>query len=98
MCGRLRNDVDPFKWIAVGLLALLRDHDRPASLQGSYLPVDVQHLRFKKRRAIRCDDGMRIRELNVQRSTLNLHRSTFNENKREDQTGCKPICRDSQDG
>src|SRR5438045_8950821 len=60
MRRRLRDDVDPFKWIAVGLLALLRDHDWPASLQGSYLPVDVQHLRFKKRRAITGDDGERV--------------------------------------
>jgi hypothetical protein len=56
MRRRLGDNVDPFKWIAVGLLALLRDDDRPASLQGSYLPVDVQHLRFKKRRAITSDN------------------------------------------
>ena len=56
MRRRLGDNVDRFKWVAGGLLALLRDDDRPASLQGSDLPIDVQHLRFKKRRAITSDD------------------------------------------
>ena len=78
MSGRLRDDVDRIKWVVVGLLALLRDHHRPASLQGSYLPVDVQHLRFKKGRAIRCDDGERV-SCHLERSLplLRDHYSSF---------------------
>jgi hypothetical protein len=40
------------------LFPLLRNHHRLASLQGGYLPVDMQHLRFQKRRAITGDDRM----------------------------------------
>ena len=41
------------------LLALLRNDHRPKALQRGDLPVDVQHLRLEKRRAIAGDDRRR---------------------------------------
>ena len=56
MRRRFSDDRDRFKGKPLRFLALLRDHDRPKSLQRSDLPVDVQHLRLEKRRAIAGDD------------------------------------------
>src|SRR4029077_14678250 len=52
MCCGFRNNFDKLEREALGFLSLLRDHDRSASSQCSNLPVDMQHLRFQKRRAI----------------------------------------------
>ena len=40
------DDIDWFEWKAINAFAFLRDHYWAASLQGSDLPVDVEHLRF----------------------------------------------------
>ena len=50
------------------------------ALEGGDLPVDVQHLRLQKCRAIRGDDGARMDWRNVQRPTLNAQRRTFKRN------------------
>jgi hypothetical protein len=39
----------------------LRDDHRPKALQCGDLPVNVQHLRFEKRRAITGDDRRWVR-------------------------------------
>ncbi|PYL75328.1 MAG: hypothetical protein DMF26_08500 [Verrucomicrobia bacterium] len=52
----LRQDANRFKWITLRILAFLRDHHRRASFQTGDLPVDMQHLRFEKRRAITSDN------------------------------------------
>src|SRR5947209_19481396 len=39
-----------------GMLPLLRDNDRPNPMQAGDLPIDVQHLRLQKRRAIKRDN------------------------------------------
>ena len=72
MCGRFADNMDWLKWKEVGVLAFLRDDNGTHALESDDLPVNVLHLRFKKRRAIGCDDGRRRR--NVQRSTLNAQR------------------------
>jgi hypothetical protein len=56
MRRRLGNNFDVLKWVALGLFAFLRNHHRNASFQGGDLPIDMQHLRFEKRRAITGDD------------------------------------------
>jgi hypothetical protein len=53
---RFGNDVDALEWIAIGILAFLRNHHWSASFQTGDLPVDMQHLRFEKRRAITSDN------------------------------------------
>ena len=54
---RLGGNVDRVKREALHLLAFLGDDDGNASFQCGDLPVDVQHLRFQKGRAITGDDG-----------------------------------------
>src|SRR5437868_11612706 len=49
------DDRDFLEWIPLGFLALLRDHERLNALERSDLPVDVQHLRLEKSRAITGD-------------------------------------------
>ena len=77
MSRRFRNDLDLIKWKLGGVLALLRDDEGPHALERGDLPVDVQHLRFEKRRAITGDDRMRI-SIRIQRRTLNSQRRTSN--------------------
>jgi hypothetical protein len=38
------------------LFPFLRDHHWNASFQADYLPINMQHLRLQKRRAITSDD------------------------------------------
>ena len=59
MRRRFSDDKDRFKRKPLRLLALLRDDHRPKPLQRGYLPVNVQHLRLEKRRAIAGDDRRR---------------------------------------
>src|SRR5205809_3146256 len=78
MRRRLGNNLDGLKWVALGLLAFLRNHLWNASFQRGDLPIDMQHLRFQKRRAITSDNRSCLRRWNLQRSTLNAQRTTFN--------------------
>ena len=55
MQGWLFYETNFIEWKTVGILAFSRDNDRSHSLKGNDLPVDVEHLRFEKSRAIRCD-------------------------------------------
>lgn len=55
MRGGLANNVDGLKWKALCFFSFLRDHYRCEPFQGGDLAVDVQHLRFQKRRAITGD-------------------------------------------
>src|SRR4029077_7479957 len=56
MCCRLGNNLDVIKREALGLLSFLRNNEWSASSQRCDLPVDMEHLRFQKRRAIASDD------------------------------------------
>src|SRR5215831_6953132 len=56
MRARLGNNVSAFERIALRIFAFLRNHHRSTSFQGSDLPIDMQHLRFEKRRAITSND------------------------------------------
>ena len=56
MRWRLRSDVNWLKRIPVCILTFLRYDDWSASFQAGDLPVDMQHLRFEKRRAITSDN------------------------------------------
>src|SRR5207249_3974138 len=56
MRSRLGNEPKRLKGIARGVFAFLRNHHRGASFQTDDLPVDMQHLRFEKRRAITRDN------------------------------------------
>src|SRR5437588_9032307 len=58
---RLLYDADIPDWKALGILAFLCDNDRSHSLKGNDLPVDVEHLRFEKGRAIGCNDRTTLR-------------------------------------
>ena len=58
MCRRFADDVNGLKREEIGIFPFLRDHDRPDALERGDLPVDVQHLRLEKRRAIRGDDWL----------------------------------------
>src|SRR6266496_1908826 len=73
-----RNKLNRLKWEALGFFALLRNHHRSTSFQRRDLPVDMQHLRFQKRRAITSDDWTRLGRWDLQRSTLNAQRPMFN--------------------
>ena len=55
MCCRLGKNLDRLKWEALGLLAFLCDDHWSASFQGGDLPINMQHLRLQKRRAITGD-------------------------------------------
>src|SRR5215212_9777303 len=56
MRWRLRSDVNWLKRIWVCIFSFLRNDDWSASFQTGDLPVDMQHLRFEKCRAITSDD------------------------------------------
>src|SRR5436309_15503731 len=56
MCCRLGNKVDAIKRKALSLFALLCNYHRRASFQSRDLPVDMEHFRFQKRRAITSDN------------------------------------------
>src|SRR5437588_9319337 len=53
---RLGIHMNLVKRVASSLFALLRDHHRNTSLQACDLPINMQHLRFEKCRAITSDD------------------------------------------
>ena len=60
MSWRFADDFHGRKWESRRLLTFLRDHDRAKPLQRRNLPVDVQHLRLEKCRAVtRCDRSLR---------------------------------------
>src|SRR5450432_1493537 len=50
---------DRLKRKSFRFLALLRDDERPETLERRDLPVDVEHLRLQERRAITSDDRRR---------------------------------------
>ena len=56
MQRRFWDDLDPIERKARRVFAFLGDDDRKNALERDDLPVDVQHLRFQKRRAIAGDD------------------------------------------
>ncbi len=60
MAPRFLDYVDFLKRKLFRIFALLCDDNRQNSLQRSDLPVDVEHLRFQKRRAVKCNDGRRF--------------------------------------
>jgi len=77
MRGRLPDDVDLIKWKFFGIFPLLRNYDRPNTAKSGELPVNVQHFRFKERRAIERDDRARFRraqrlESNIKPKRANL--------------------------
>ncbi len=78
MRWRLRNNVDGVKRISPGVFPFLRNHNRRAPFQCRDLPVDMQHLRLEKCRAITGDDGAGLGRWNSQRPRLNAQRSMFN--------------------
>ena len=78
MRSRLGNDVKGLEGIARGVFALLCDYHRSKSFQAGDLTVDMQHLRFEKRRAITSDNRAYVGSWKLQRSTLNAQRSMFN--------------------
>ncbi len=61
MHRRFPDQEDRLEGEPLRFLAFLRDHDRAKTLQSRDLPVDVEHLRLEKSRAIRSDDGWRVR-------------------------------------
>ena len=54
------DDVNLIEWKLGGVLAFLRDDEWPHPPERGDLPVDMQHLRLEKRRAITSDDGTRV--------------------------------------
>src|SRR5215831_10616236 len=74
----LGNDANSPERKALGIFPLLRNHHRIASFQTGDLPVDMQHLRFEKCRAITSDNRARLGRWKLQRPTLNAQRSMFN--------------------
>src|SRR5438105_4974830 len=52
----LLDEANLLEWKTVGILPFLGDDHRPHSLKRNDLPVDVEHLRFEKGRAIGCND------------------------------------------
>jgi|SRR5437667_2021152 len=72
MCGRFRNNPDRLKWETLGVFAFLRNYHRSASVQRGYLPVDMQHLRFQKCRAITSDNRACVERCS-QRARLDAH-------------------------
>ena len=61
MQRRFWDNVDLIEWKAARIFAFLRDDCRGDALECRYLPVDVPHLRFQKRRAITGDDRAGIK-------------------------------------
>jgi hypothetical protein len=74
MRWRLRSDVNCLKRIPICILTFLRNDHRSASFQTGDLPVDMQHLRFEKRRAITSDNRGGL-GCGIQRSRLDVQRS-----------------------
>jgi len=60
MQGRFCYDVDRIERKQVRIFTLLRDDDWVKAAEAGYLPVDVQHLRLEKRRAIKGGDRLWI--------------------------------------
>ena len=58
MQGRFCDDIDLIERKQVRIFTLLRDHDWVKAAEAGYLPVDVQHLRLEKRRAIKGGDRL----------------------------------------
>ena len=58
MQGRFCYDVDRIERKQVRIFTLLRDDDWVKAAEAGYLPVDVQHLRLEKRRAIKSGDRL----------------------------------------
>ena len=56
MEGGLLDEMDLMEWKFLWILAFLGDNDGLNLLESANLPVDVQHLRLEKRRAIECDN------------------------------------------
>ena len=61
MGRRFFDDVDLFEWKFVRVLSLLCDDNRLNALKPGDLPVNVQHLRLEKRRAVKRDGGPSFR-------------------------------------
>ena len=81
MGWRLGNDLKRLKRITLRIFALLRNHHRSASFQTSDLPVDMQHLRFKKCRAITSDNRACLGRC-TQRARLDAQRSASSSQER----------------
>ena len=60
MQGRFCYDVDRIERKQVRIFTLLRDDDWVKAAETGYLPVDVQHFRLEKRRAIKGGDRLWI--------------------------------------
>ena len=58
MQGRFCHDVDRIERKQVRIFTLLRDDDWVKAAEAGYLPVDVQHLRLEKGRAIKGGDRL----------------------------------------
>jgi len=58
MQRRFCDDVDLIERKQVRIFTLLRDHDWVKAAEAGYLPVDVQHLRLEKGRAIKGGDRL----------------------------------------
>src|SRR5438270_13249339 len=63
MGGLLGYDLDFGQRKSVWVFTLLCDDDRFDPPQGGDLPIDVQHLRLKKGRAVKSDDRFWLRQL-----------------------------------
>src|SRR5436189_546544 len=74
MHSRLGNDAKRLKRIPRGVFAFLRDHHWTALFQTGDLPVDMQHLGFKKRRAITSNNRACVWRC-TQRARLDAQRS-----------------------
>src|SRR6266478_2332017 len=61
MQRRFCDDVDLIERKQVRIFTLLRDHDWVKAAEAGYLPVDVQHLRLEKGRAIKGGDRARTK-------------------------------------
>src|SRR4051794_15808569 len=70
----LANDAKRLKRIPRGIFAFLRNHHWSAPFQTGDLPIDMQHLRFEKRRAITSDNRACVWRC-TQRARLDAQRS-----------------------
>ena len=67
MRGRFSYETNVIKGKTCSVLALLRDDKWSHAPERGDLPVDVEHLRLQKRRAIKCCDRARV-SCHVERS------------------------------
>src|SRR5215217_1924991 len=74
---RFWNDINSLERIAPRILALLSDHHWSAPRQTGDLPVNMQHLRFEKCRAITSDNRAYVGRC-TQRARLDAQRSASN--------------------